>query len=141
MEDFGIINEAGEVSSILMKGSEYTVAIRFHCKKRVDNPIFAFTIKDPKGTELCGTNTMLEGKTLEHTEEGMSGVVRFRQKMRLQGGQYFLSLGCTSYRNDELVVHHRLYDICHIQVVSDYNTIGVYDVESEVSYANITHLR
>ena len=139
MEDFGIINEAGEVSSILMKGSEYTVAIRFHCNKRVDNPIFAFTIKDPKGTELCGTNTMLEGKTLEHTEEGMSGVVRFRQKMRLQGGQYFLSLGCTSYRNDELVVHHRLYDICHIQVVSDYNTIGVYDVESEVSYANITH--
>lgn len=141
MEDFGIINQDGQVSSILMKGSEFTVAIRFHFNKKVENPIFAFTIKDPKGTELCGTNTMLEGRTLEHTEAGMRGVVRFRQKMRLQGGQYFLSLGCTSYAGDELVVHHRLYDICHIQVVSDYNTIGVYDVESDVSYANISHAR
>lgn len=141
IEDFGIINQAGEVSSVLMKGSDYTVAVRFRFNRRVDNPIFAFTIKDPKGTELCGTNTMLEGCTLEHTEAGMTGVVRFRQKMRLQGGQYFLSLGCTSYAGDELVVHHRLYDICHIQVVSDYNTIGVYDVESEISYSNIKHAR
>ena len=136
-----IINQDGEVSSVLMKGSEYTVAIRFRFNRKVENPIFAFTIKDPKGTELCGTNTMLEGKTLERVEAGMTGVVRFRQKMRLQGGQYFLSLGCTSYAGDELKVHHRLYDICHIQVVSDYNTIGVYDVESDISYANLNYAR
>lgn len=141
IEDFGIINHDGEVSSVLMKDSEFTVAVRFRFNKRVDNPIFAFTIKDPKGTELCGTNTMLEGKTLEHTQAGLTGVVRFRQKMRLQGGQYFLSLGCTSYRNDELVVHHRLYDICHIQVISNYNTIGVFDVASEISYSSLSYAR
>ena len=139
MEDFGIINSAGEVSSILMKGTEYTIAVRFRFDREVVNPIFAFTIKDPKGTELCGTNTMLEGKTLERTRAGMTGVVKFRQVMRLQGGQYFVSLGVTSFRNGELVVHHRLYDICHLQVVSDYNTIGVYDVESQVEYENIVN--
>ena len=137
IEDFGIINDAGEVSSVIMKGSEYTVAIRFRFNRKVVNPIFAFTIKDPKGADLCGTNTMLEGKTIEDAEAGMTGVVKFRQVMRLQGGQYFLSLGITSFVGGELVVHHRLYDICHMQVVSDYNTIGVYDVESRVSYESI----
>ena len=57
--------------------------------------------------------------------------------MMLQGGQYFLSLGLTGYEGDKLVVYHRLYDICHIQVLSDYNTIGVFDMESRVSYEQI----
>jgi len=137
IDDFGIINDTGEVSSVLMKGSEYTVAIKFHFEQKIENPIFAFTIKDAKGTELCGTNTMLEGATLENVRPGMSGIVRFRQRMLLQGGQYFLSIGATSYKGEELVVHHRLYDICHLQVVSNYNTIGVFDVESKVNYEKI----
>ncbi len=32
------------------------------------------------------------------------------------------------------MVHHRLYDVCHIQVLSNINTIGVFDMESQVSY-------
>ena len=137
IEDFGIFNDAGDVSGILMKGTEYTIAIRFRFVNRVDNPIFAFTIKDRKGTDLCGTNTMLEKKMLKTGEPGTTGVVKFKQVMRLQGGQYFVSLGITSYTGDEFVVHHRLYDVCHLQVVSDYNTIGVYDVESTISYEGI----
>ena len=137
IEDYGIINDQGEVSSILMKGSEYTIAIKFRFNEKISEPIFAFTIKDRKGTDLCGTNTMLEGQTLEETEAGMTGIVKFKQVMRLQGGQYLVSLGITSYTNGELCVHHRLYDMCHIQVVSEYNTIGVYDVESKVGYERI----
>ena len=71
---------------------------------------------------------------LEHTAAGTTGVVRFRQRMLLQGGQYLLSLGLTGYEGDQLVVHHRLYDVCHIQVLSNINTIGVFDMESQVSY-------
>ena len=137
IEDFGIIVNSEEISSMIMKGEKYTVAMKFRFNKEINNPIFAFTIKDHKGTELCGTNTMLEKRTLEKTWAGMTGIVKFSQVMRLQGGQYFLSLGITSYVGEELVVHHRLYDICHIQVLSDYNTIGVYDVESHVDYEYI----
>ena len=137
IEDFGIINESGEITSMLMKGTEYTIAVKFRMNRAIENPIFAFTIKDPKGTELCGTNTMLEGKTLRETHEGMTGTVKFTQRMLLQGGQYFLSLGVTGYVGEELTVYHRLYDICHIQVLSDYNTIGVYDVESRIQYEGL----
>ena len=77
---------------------------------------------------------MLQEMTKEQIAEGTEGVVRFKQRMVLQGGQYFLSLGLTGYEGDELVVRHRLYDICHIQVLSDYNTVGFFDPESEITY-------
>ena len=97
-------------------------------------PIFAFTIRDARGTELCGTNTLLQEQTVEHMPAGTAGVVRFRQRMLLQGGEYFLSLGLTGYEGDTLAVHHRLYDVCSMQVLSDRNTIGVFDMESEITY-------
>lgn len=135
--DYGIINDRGEVTSILEKGKEFSIVLRFRMNEKINDPIFAVTIRDHKGTEICGTNTLLEGKRLPHPEKGMEGTVQFTQRMTLQGGQYFLSLGLTGYQGDELVVYHRLYDICHIQVLSDYNTIGFFDVESKVEFRDI----
>lgn len=135
--DFGLVNSRGEITSILTRGETFSVAVRFRFNETVRDPIFAFTIKDHKGTELCGTNTMLQKKTLKETTAGTTGVIRFSQRMMLQGGQYFLSLGLTGYKGDELVVYHRLYDICHIQVLSDYNTIGVFDMESDIRYDQV----
>lgn len=135
--DFGLMNEQGEISSMLIRGQTFSVIVRFRFHETIQNPIFAFTIKDHKGTELCGTNTMLEGKTIEQIKAGTEGVVRFTQRMMLQGGQYFLSLGLTGYVGDSLTVYHRLYDICHIQVLSDYNTIGYFDMETRIAYEGI----
>ncbi len=135
--DFGLMNDRGEISSMLVRGQTFSVIARFRFRETIQNPIFAFTIKDHKGTELCGTNTLLEGRTITQIKGGTEGVVRFTQRMMLQGGQYFLSLGLTGYEGDSLTVYHRLYDICHIQVLSDYNTIGYFDMETQVDYEGI----
>lgn len=135
--DFGIMNSHREISSMVMKGETFTVLYRFRINQHIDHPIFAFTIRDLKGTELCGTNTMYEDKTIESAEPGLTGVVRFTQRMTLQGGQYMLSLGLTGYIDGDLVAYHRLYDACHVQVLSDYNTVGVFDVESQVEYDDV----
>ena len=37
------------------------------------------------------------------------------------------------YNGDELEVHHRLYDICCIQVLSKKVTVGYFDLNSIVS--------
>jgi teichoic acid transport system ATP-binding protein len=135
--DFGIMNEQGEITTMLNKGETFTVLYRFRFNKPVDHPIFAFTIRDLKGTELCGTNTMYEDRTIEKAEPGLTGVITFRQRMTLQGGQYMLALGLTGFINGELIAYHRLYDVCEIQVLSDSNTVGIYDVESKISYSDI----
>ena len=135
--DYGLMNDRGEITSMIMKGEPFTVLIRFRFNGHVDHPIFAFTIRDLKGTELCGTNTLYEDKIIEQAEKGLTGVVRFTQRMTLQGGQYMLSLGATGYIDGELNAFHRLYDVCHLQVLSDLNTVGIFDVESSVEYDDI----
>lgn len=136
--DFGIMNEKGEISGVVLKGEEFTLLYRFKFYRAIQNPIFAFTLRDKKGAELCGTNTMYADKTIEATEPGMTGVVTFQQKMTLQGGTYMLALGLTGLENGELVAYHRLYDVCEITVLSDRDTVGVFDLESIVRYSELT---
>lgn len=135
--DYGLMNERGEITGMINKGETFTVLYRFKIYKPIDHPIFAFTIRDLKGNELCGTNTLYEDKMVENAEAGLTGVVRFTQKMTLQGGQYMLSLGLTGYVDGELTAYHRLYDVCHLEVLSNFNTVGVFDVESVVEYDDV----
>ena len=138
--DFGIMNSRGEITSMLMKGESLTILYRFRFNRPVSNPIFAFTIRDMKGTELCGTNTMYEDKSIETAEPGFTGVVTFKQRMTLQGGAYMLALGLTGFVNGKLTAYHRLYDVCEIQVMSDRNTVGIFDMESEIKYADVQQI-
>ena len=39
----------------------------------------------------------------------------------------------TGYEGDRFAVYHRLYDVMDITVISDKNTVGYYDMESEVT--------
>ncbi len=135
--DYGIMNEKGEISGMLTQGEYFTVLYRFKINKPIKNPIFAFTFRDMKGTEICGTNTMYEEKTIEKAEPGLTGVVTFKQRMMLQRGQYMLALGLTGIIDGELVAYHRLYDICEIGVMADRVTVGVYDMESKVQYSDV----
>ncbi|MBQ6903322.1 MAG: Wzt carbohydrate-binding domain-containing protein, partial [Lachnospiraceae bacterium] len=54
-------------------------------------------------------------------------------EMTLQGGQYLLSFGVTGFEQSSFKVYHRLYDALQISVVSDKNTVGYFDMDSEVT--------
>ena len=96
-------------------------------------PIFAYTIKNVIGVEITGTNTMVEKAYLDSAEPGQVKEVVFTQEMNLQGGEYLLSLGLTGYEGDHFQVYHRLYDALNISVVSDKNTVGYYDMNSQIT--------
>lgn len=132
--DFAVLNNYGEISNSIYKGEKFSIRMRIKFNKDIIRPIFAFTIKDIKGTEITGTNTMLEDNNLEMGKAGEIVSVQFIQNMDLQGGQYLLSLGCTGYELEEFVVYNRLYDACNIEVLSTRNTIGFYDMKSKVEY-------
>ena len=75
---------------------------------------------------------MIEKNDIGPKEAGDEIEVSFRQKMTLQGAEYLLSLGCTGFEKGEFNVYHRLYDVCNITVISDKNTVGYYDMDTEV---------
>ena len=130
--DFGIFDEKNEVNNTISKMRNFTIKMKVKFNETIENPIFAFSIKDTKGTEITGTNTIIENIDTGKVEKGRIIDIAFTQKMIIQGGQYLLQLGCTGYERDNLVVYNRLYDICCITVISEKTTVGYFDMNSTV---------
>ena len=130
--DAYITDEGGRRTSTIIKGSEFTIHMHIKFEDHVAGPIFAFTVKDVRGTEITGTNSMYEKAYTGCGEKGEEMDVTFTQTMSLQGGNYLLSLGCTGFSGADFEVYHRLYDCLDITVVSDKDTVGYYDMFSKV---------
>lgn len=124
-------------TTAILKGDEFTMHMKVKIGQDLPAPIFAFSIKNIKGVEITGTNTMFEKTFLESVKAGQLLEITFRQKMRLQGGDYLISLGVTGYEKDTFKVYHRLYDVLNITVVSDKDTVGYFDMESQVEVKEI----
>lgn len=131
-------DQDGRETNALNKGEPFTIRMRVHFTQRVENPIFAYTVKNLQGTEITGTNTMFEKAPVESMEAGDEIEVSFRQEMNLQGGEYLLSFGCTGYQAGSFRVFQRLYDVLNVTVISAKNTVGFYDMNSEVTLKKLT---
>jgi len=132
IEQFYMTDDRGAESKSIIKGSEFTIHMKVRFMADLPAPIFAFSIKTVKGTEITGTNTMFEKAFLEPVKAGAVKNITFTQKMSLQGGEYLLSFGVTGYDGNDFQVYHRLYDALDLTVISDKNTVGFYDMDSKV---------
>lgn len=131
--DFGIFDRKGFLTNTIPLGEPFSIRIKARFQRDIEEPIFAFTIKNKLGIELTGTNTMFENTRVGACRAGETLVISFTQRVLLRGGEYLLSLGCTGFGKDELEVYHRLYDICNFLVVCSKDTVGYFDPESEVA--------
>ena len=132
IRDYYITDKNGTRTTAIIKGEEFTIHFSVDFTADIKAPIFAFTVKNIRGTEITGTNTMYEKAFLEPVKSGDTKTVTFRQRMDLQGGEYLLSFGVTGYEQDKFQVYHRLYDVLNVTVVSDKNTVGYYDMNSQI---------
>lgn len=133
IEECRLLDEQGRETNVFVKGSPFTVSLKVHFTSELTNPIFAFSVKNVQGTEITGTNTMLERAFMESVKAGDCYHITFTQDANLQGGEYLISLGVTGYERDQFEVYHRLYDVMNMTVVSDKNTVGFYDCCSKVN--------
>ena len=130
--DFAVKDEQGAYTNCLEKGRPFSICSKVQMNEKIDNPIFTYTIKNKHGVAITGTNTMFEHHDVGQVQPGDGYVCTFTQDMNLQGGEYLLSISCTGFANGAFTVHHRLYDVINLTVVSDKNTVGFYDMNSEV---------
>ena len=135
--DIGVFDDEGNITTTLIKGNTFTLKSKVEFSTDIEDPIFTYTFKTLKGQDITGTNTMFEKVSVGTAKAGETYVASFTQDMNLQGGEYLLSMSCTSIVGGELVAHDRLYDILNISVVSDKNTVGFYDMNSEVSIEKV----
>ena len=132
IEDYYLEDENHNRTGAIIKGSVCTMHMTVNILEDINSPIFAFSIKNVKGVEITGTNTMFQKVFLEKVKKGQKKHISFTQKIDLHGGEYLVSLGVTGYENEEFTVYHRLYDVLNFTVISDVNPVGFYDMNSEI---------
>ena len=86
MVGFQVLDDQGLPTTTIEKGTEFTMKVRVQFHQEISDPIFAFTIKDMRGTEITGTNTMFERIAVPPRKPGETDVVTFTQRADLQGG-------------------------------------------------------
>lgn len=88
----GCYDEQGHRSDSLTTGEALTVriSVRFHAA--VARPNVGFVLRDRLGTDLAGTNSLLEGVELPEAEAGVIYTVAFRMALpELHPGNYAIS--------------------------------------------------
>jgi len=131
--DYGILDKNGKPSSILDYNSHFNIKMKVKFHETLEDTIFAFTIKDEKGLEITGTNTLMKDidTSTIYSEEIIT--ISFAQKANLQLGKYALSLGCVSLNNNGIEVYNRLYDCILFEIIGSERMVGFYDLESEIT--------
>ncbi len=132
IEDFCLIDNTGNITNTVIKGDTFSVKVKTKYHADISEPIIAVSLKNRMGVEITGTNTMFEKLSTGECKDGDEIVATFTQRMMLQGGDYLISLGLVGYREGNFTVYHRLYDIFNVQVISSKDTVGYYDMDSEV---------
>ena len=130
--EYGLFDEHNRPTRMLQHGRRFAIRMQVKFHAAVREPIFAFTIKDLKGVELTGTNTQFKQVPTGAYGKGDSVSVEFFQTLNAQSGRYALSLGCTGYEGDTMVVYHRLYDILLFETASAMPMVGCYDLDSAI---------
>ncbi len=136
--DWGILDEHGNPTSVIQAGQRITIFLRVFFAQDCKNPIIGFFIKNLKGQEITGVNTMNLGKDVGYQQNGNVVDVRFEHVIALAAGAYSLCLGCSEYlATDELAAHHRLYDIVLFQVTNKKQFVGIFDPNSSVEIETV----
>lgn len=131
--DFGFFDEKGQLTNMVLKKAPFQIRMKVEFVENVEYPIFAFTVKNARGAEVTGTNSMFERLEVPLAKKGETYVITFSQKALMQGGEYLMSFGCTGYENGEFTVYDRLYDVANLTIVSEQDTVGTFDIDSTVT--------
>ena len=131
----GIFTTDHQPAQTLQQNQEYLIKVKVQHHEDMPAGIVAHTIKDPKGTVLCGTNTLFQRMDMGLMGKNDVVVVTFRQRVRLNPGEYLLCFGVGAYEGGEYVVYDRRFDYLPFQVVGNEPRVGLFDGESAVEWA------
>ena len=118
-------------------GESYRFWFKTKFHEAIEDPITAFTIKDTKGFDLTGTNTLFKDMKIGKVKKGEVILTEFDQRMMLNSGGYLLSFGCAGFEDGEYVVYDRRYDVISFEVVSSESSVGLFDLDSQIKVQRV----
>ena len=136
--DYGMFDENGNYISVLENDKTVVLKSKILFKRDVKEPIFTMTVKDFKGLEMAGTNTLIEKVATGEYKKGDIVTAEFKQVINVAPGKYTLSFSCTHFNHKgELEVLNRKYDALLIEVLSTKDTVGLMRLDSKIKIEKI----
>lgn len=114
--DYGVMDLAGQRMTILKSRDEYDFFLRVVCYEDLETIVFGLLIRDKRGAEIFGTDTLLLKTHMANPRRGDLMSAHFRVKMALSAGDYFATFSAA--RSDEYKYDLR-FDVFHFKVVDD----------------------
>lgn len=136
--DYGVFDEKGNYLSVIENDKQIVLKSKIIFNKDVKDPIFTMTLKDFKGLEIAGTNTLIEKIVTGNYKKGDIVTVEFKQILNVAPGKYTLSFSCTHFNyNGELEVLNRKYDALLVEVLSIKDIVGLIKIDSDIKINKI----
>ena len=140
--DYGIFDTEGNYVNIIENDREVVLKSKILFNKDVREPIFTMTLKDFKGLEIGGTNTLIEKIATGDYKAGDIVEVQFKQRFNVAPGRYTLSFSCTHFNHrGELEVLNRKYDALLVEVLSVKDTVGLMRLDSDIKISKIANVK
>ncbi|PID43153.1 MAG: hypothetical protein CR981_02125 [Proteobacteria bacterium] len=136
--EMGIDSLSDKAKHMFVHGERYRFWFKTRFHDDLLNPITAFTIKDVKGFDITGTNTLFKNLRIGRVKKGDMIITEFEQRMMLNPGGYLLSFGCAGFEEGEYTVYDRRYDVITFEVVSEVSSIGIFDLDSTIEVRRLT---
>ena len=131
--DFGVFDTKGNILNSIDNDKTVILKSKIVFNEKIVDPIFTMTVKDFKGLDMMGTNTLNEKIVTGIYEKGEEVIVEFKQKLSLAPNKYTLSFSCTHYNaKGELEVLSRKYDALLIDISSNKDCVGLYRLDSDI---------
>jgi len=130
--DYAMLDASAHPSKLFYHNADCDIVIKIRFNERIVNPIVAYSIKDSKGLEITGTNTLMKSVETGSYSEGDEATLHFRQKLNLRPGAYALSLGCVDLGEEGIEVYSRLYDCILFEIIGGAEMVGFFDLGSDV---------
>lgn len=136
--DFGVFDLEGNILPMIENDKEIVLKSKVVFNQDINDPIFTMTIKDFKGLDIIGSNTLYEKIVTGKFKKGDIAIAEFRQKLTLAPNKYTLSFSCTHFNADgELEVLSRKYDAVLLEVLSTKDCVGFYRLDSDITIEKI----
>ncbi len=133
IENIVVMDNSGFVTNVFTTGDPIRVAFDVHAFEEIFDPIYALTIKDSRGQEIYGANTLFTDAKVTDVKAGQRLRVTFSLPLNIMQGEYFISLGWTRFAGSDLLVIQRRYDVVKMTILPRDGCFGIANCFSTVS--------
>tara|TARA_Y100000588_G_scaffold383937_1_gene474264 strand:- start:867 stop:2297 length:1431 start_codon:yes stop_codon:yes gene_type:complete len=134
IRNISLQNEKGQETTVLASGELFTIRFFVNAYESINEPIYAVTIRDVKGQEVYGQNSLFARVPTEDLKMGNAVEVVFRQACNLGAGDYLISFGLTRFEGENLKVINRRYDALQIKVINTDGSFGIANCFSSIEW-------